>query len=652
MTNTALSSGRSGDLLSVNFETSSSGVIAITRPDLLNMGQSQSDESGSGQLSPEELAHRLTVRLQKRTFTDIELYSFRDVFKSLADHSNDGVAYWSEDTLTRFLELPDALDVGALIYHASSCAASFPFLSQGPAIMEWEAMVRIVCVFTGRYKGILRRSGGDPTRIWFRIFSIYDRGKKGEEDLVEDPERRKENIAVERSGEEDGGSVGQSLKDSGYEPPLSATDSLFAIADPEDISDDEDELALAALDAMDAIEVFKHVEKPSVRYIRRIEADKMVKLVMLLLVVAPMDPQEPLAIYIDRYSGDAFTELKQTAESVVRSMSPTGKPILWTMFSKSIRRSLPYMFDGLKPLYDHFLFSKRFDMSKDRTQLKLAPPLLHTMGTIMNKNILNQLSFFLKGENLWRKLRRLYIGSDAGFSMGSFEQKVFKWRAPTILLVSGSRMPVKPETSRERSFTDALAPKRFPDSIDSDGTLVFGVYVDVPWKLTHRECFGTPATKIFQLHPIHEVFETSQSHTDYIYWNKSAGIGFGAPLPRIKAGDPVVHMNLGAVSLILDESLEFGVFTHSSAGGGAFHTSDLSVGGRGDDWQDRFEIEEIEVWGLGGDEEAKEQERQWAWDEAEAMRRRNVGMGNDVEANRALLEMAGIIGQNRSGGSV
>ncbi|KAK6534492.1 Restriction of telomere capping protein 5 [Arthrobotrys megalospora] len=607
------------------------------------MGQSQSDESRRS-LSPDELRHLLTHRLQKRTFTDLELFSFRDVFHSLANKSNDGtIAYWSEDTLTRFLELPDALDVGSLLYHASGVAAGFPFLSEGPGILEWEAIVRVVCVFTGRYRGVLRKGGGDGVRIWFRILAVHDRGV-GDGKAIE--EERGTNGGVVNGG-------GQ--RDTGQPPGNDYDNDVFQIADPEDMEDDDDdELALAALEALDAIEVFKQAEKPAVKYVRRLDPENLVKLVMLLLVIAPLDPQESLATYVGRYSGDALVDLRRSAESVVRSMSVGGKPILWTGFSKSIKRSLPYLFDGFKPLYEHFLFSKRLNMNKDPAlHLPFTPPLLQHYGTILTPTILNQISFFLKGETLWRRLRKLYIGSDDGFSMGMFEQKVFKWRAPTILLVSGSRMPVVPETSREKSFTESMAPKRFPDSVDGgDGTLVFGVYVDVMWKISHKECFGTSSTQVFQLHPIHEVFETSKAHSDYIYWNKSAGIGFGAPLPRIKSGDPVLHMNLGAVSLILDESLEFGVFTHSSTGGGAFHTSDLAVGGRRDDWQERFVIEEIEVWGVGGEEEAKEQARQWAWDEAEAMRRRNVQLGDDVEANRALLEMAGLIGQNRSGGSM
>ncbi|KAK6521343.1 Restriction of telomere capping protein 5 [Arthrobotrys conoides] len=631
------------------------------------MGQSQSDETRRS-LSPDDLRHRLTHRLQKRTFTDLELYSFRDVFTSLANTSNDNTPYWSEDTLTRFLELPDALDVASLLYHATSVAAGFPFLSDGPGILDWEAIVRVVCVFTGRYKTVLRKGGGDPVRVWFRILAVHDRGGGGTsnghevngkhieaaiaEAMAHGGEHRDTHHSHEKHDDHD-----HNHEDDDH------SDDIFQIADPEDMEDenDDDELALAALEALDAIEVFKLAEKPAVmvqKYVRRLDPQELTKLVMLLLVIAPLDPQESLATYVERYSGDALVDLRRAAGSIVRSMSVDGKPILWTGFSRSVKRSLPHLFDGFKPLYEHFLFSKRLNMNKNSSlNLPLIPPLLQHYGTILTPTILNQLSFFLKGETLYRRLRKLYIGSDDGFSMGMFEQKVFKWRAPTILLVSGSRMG-PPSTSREKSFSDTLSPKRFPDSISDDNddeeseTLTFGVYIDIMWKITHKECFGTSSTQLFQLHPIHEVFETSKSHSDYIYWNKSAGIGFGAPLPRIKPGDPVLHMNLGAVSLILDESLEFGVFTHSSSGGGAYHTSDLNVGGRNGDWQERFNIEEIEVWGVGGEEEAKEQARQWAWDEAEAMRRRNVQLGDDVEANRALLEMAGIIGGNRSGGSV
>jgi predicted mannosyl-3-phosphoglycerate phosphatase (HAD superfamily) len=61
----------------------------------------------------------------------------------------------------------------------------------------------------------------------------------------------------------------------------------------------------------------------------------------------------------------------------------------------------------------------------------------------------------------------------------------------------------------------------------------------------------------------------------------------------------------------------------------------------------------LEVWGCGGDDEAKAQAARWAWEEREAEARRKVNLGTgDIEADRALLEMAGLVGANRSGGSM
>lgn len=61
----------------------------------------------------------------------------------------------------------------------------------------------------------------------------------------------------------------------------------------------------------------------------------------------------------------------------------------------------------------------------------------------------------------------------------------------------------------------------------------------------------------------------------------------------------------------------------------------------------------MEVWGCGGDKEQEEQRQRWEWEEREAEARRKVNLGTgDIEADRALLEMAGLIGGNRSGGSM
>lgn len=382
---------------------------------------------------------------------------------------------------------------------------------------------------------------------------------------------------------------------------------------------------------------------------------------MLLLVIAPLGPQDNLAKHAERLRESRIEGLRRVADSVLWSFTPEENAgISYRSFNIIISNSLPFLFDGLNPLFEHFLFSKNIDLSRRKTTASsisplseiLLEPLLVQEGEILNLNILSQLSFFLKGSSIFGRLRPLYLAGDAGFSIGSFEQKVFNWQAPTILLVSGSRLPHIPQGSRERTFADHLPQKRFSDGASGSSLtrkLTFGAYLDVPWKHTNKEAIGGPETLLFQLEPVHEVFRASTMNKDYVNCNKS-GISFGCPPPRPKpvSGLPS-QFSLGAVSLMLDEALEYGVFTHDSKGGGSFHPSKT----RKKDWQDRFEIESLEVWGCGGDKEAEKQRSAWAFEAREAEARKNLKIGKDIEADRALLEMAGLVGNhNSSGGSM
>lgn len=286
------------------------------------------------------------------------------------------------------------------------------------------------------------------------------------------------------------------------------------------------------------------------------------------------------------------------------------------------------------------------DSSNTSSCLTLTKSLLPTTGQILTIDMLTQISFFIPGSRLWHRLRPLYAGSSAGFSMGSFETHVLKWHAPTILLVSGQRIPSQPQRGPERTFADSLPQRRYSTSAEADEEsserLVFGVYLNVPWKLSHKECFGDVETLLFQLEPVHEVFRASRTVHDYAHFNKNDGIAFGNQLPNQSHGKYKVplhstvgrhHHNLGPVSLTLDEGFEYGVFNHISDGGAFFRSDTRHV--EGDRvWQDRFEIEEVEVWGLGGDKEAEEQRRQWAWEEKEALSRRSLNLGKDIEADR------------------
>ncbi|KAI0377573.1 TLD-domain-containing protein [Hypomontagnella monticulosa] len=607
------------------------------------MGQTLSDEARPP--SKEQITADLAEKFARKCFEPLELYSFKDNFKSLADHEQN-VRYLKEDTIARFLELPDILAVSPIVFHMLAYIGAFPFLQDAPVILGFEQMIMVVAIMTERYNKILTKGASNRRKLLFKSLAVYDR-KLSE---IEKQQRDAGTSELESNGHGLG----------------------FAIDEVSDDLDDEvvddDELVLAALDSLDVNDAFKTGDlHAATTHGAMIPADNFRKLIMLLFLASPLDPQEHLSSYVNRVAESELEDLRATAENVLSTFIDAEKSpgITWARFNSIIPSSFPFLFNGFNPLFEHFLFSKNLDLSKrkDGTSRALAPaitapPLLQHKGQILNLCVLSQLSFFINGNELFRRLRLLYSGSEAGFSMGSFESKVFNWRAPTILLVSGTRLPDSPGSSggAEGAFNDSLPPKRFPNGSPPDRDhVVFGALVRQPWRYTHKECFGGDDILLFQLAPIHDVFPASALNRNYVAFAKAPvsnpGIYFGCPHPKGSQSlrhEPLRH--LGPVSLAIDSSFEFGVFTHDYASrGGAFATS----ASRKHNFQERFQVDEIEVWGCGGDEEARIQRERWEWEarEAEARRRVNLGTG-DIAADRALLEMAGLIGANRSGGSM
>ena len=630
-------------------------------------------------------------KFARKCFEPLELYSFKDNFKSLADHEpNTGIRYLKEDTIARFLELPDILAVSPVIFHMLSYIGAFPFLRDAPAVLGFEQMIMIVTIMTGRHEKVLTKSASNRRKLLFKSLAVYDRK------LSEIEKQQREGDAKDSTKDDANTARGAASHAPGF-----AVDA--AGDDLEDDVDDDDELVLGALDALDINDAFKKGDSHAAStHGAMIPADNFRKLIMLLLLVAPLGPQESLSSYASRLKGDELENLRATAEDVLSAFLNVEKSpgITFAQFLNVVPVNFPYLFDGFNPLFEHFLFSKNLDFTKHRDDAPRSPapvvvvpplpPVLKDVGQIMNLSVLSQLSFFIPGSDLFHRLRLLYSGGDAGFSMGSFETKVFNWRAPTILLVSGTRLGSGSASAAgsEGVFNDSLPPRRFPhggggghhsDDDDDEQRLVFGAYVSQPWRYTFKECFGTPDTILFQLSPTHDVFSGSAVNGERVAFTKAPtptpGISFGCPHPQtsqaVGAGGgggagrhhhrhgsgagtsvtPSVPMrHLGPVSLAIDSSFEFGVFTHDwTSRGGAFATSTA----RRFDFQERFRVDDLEVWGCGGDEEARVQRERWEWEarEAEARRKINLGTG-DPATDRALLEMAGLIGGHRSGGSM
>lgn len=527
-----------------------------------------------------------------------------------------------------------------------SYIGAFPFLQEAPVVLELQRMIMVVVIMTERYRTVLARGSADRTKLLFKSLAVFDR-KVSEADFRPDTETLDNPITKDH-----------------HEKPNSQTPgfAVDAAGDDDEEDDEDDDLVLTAFELLDVKDAVDQGHAP-IFHGATIPTDNFRKLVMLLLLAAPLDPQESLSMYSHRVVGEELEGLRGAAECILASFAnaETSTGIKYHHFRTIIPVISPNLFRGFNGLFERFLFSQNLDFSKHQNGTlsansppKTAQPLLTDTGDILNQNTLSQISLFLPGTDLFRRVRLLYSGNDAGFSMGSFQTKVFNWQAPTLLLVSGTRLGDEPDGGQEASFAASLPPKRFPHGSKSD-RLIFGVYVREPWKHTHRECFGDAETTLFQLEPIHDVFPASTINKDYVTFTKAPAhhpmLSFGCPHPHPSQAHRKPDMlHLGPVSLLLDDSFEFGVFNHDyTSRGGAFHSSVV----RKHDFQDRFQIESLEVWGCGGDKEAQAQAEKWAWEEREAEARRKINLGSgDIEADRALLEMAGLIGGNRSGGSM
>ncbi|KAJ8099179.1 TLD-domain-containing protein [Lipomyces tetrasporus] len=697
------------------------------------MGQLQSGQSEAKRFTPQEISHKFATKCGSQ-FSGIELWAFKDVFRRHGKVYH-GVYYWTEQDFVKFLEIPESTaESGRILYAMVHYLCAFPFLrprhppltfSQvAPTTLTFENMVKIVVLFTGRYKSILT-GDYDFLKLLFCAIAYY------EEVLAEDKEF-KEKKASRSSQEEE--PMSEKLNKSpettrrgcddekmgfwekkftalaNLTNSSSSASSSAASAGSSDTDIDEEflNIDLENVSTWYDLDLIKSYDNIDIELLR-ISPTSLYHIFQLLLAIGPLQPQEPISTYRDHFAEPAIGRYRSVAKSMTRSFDSSwavGNPtehnavletgISYSRFFTVVKSVMPFAFDGLAVLFEHFLFNQRiapssptapqissiampavvgsppidhpFASPKDHDGLEerneegastiiLAPSKLPEPTKLMNATMISHLATFMDTNSfhLYGGLKKLYVGSEAGFSMGSFEQKVFKWNAPTIVLISGYILAPEPKGARERAFSDLLPPVRYGNSsgqvIKHNGKVTYGAVVNTSWKISHKECFGDNSTALFQLEPVQDVFRSSGYNGNYVYFSKSLGLGFGNLPPKQHS-----HQNHGApqyafgdLSLTLDHALEFGVFRH--VGSETFRSSQIR---EHVDFEDRFAITELEVWGCGADEVLREQARLWAWEEKEALLRKNVNLSKDIEESRALLEMAGLVGGGgkRSGGSV
>ncbi|EJS41721.1 YOR118W [Saccharomyces arboricola H-6] len=387
-------------------------------------------------------------------------------------------------------------------------------------------------------------------------------------------------------------------------------------------------------------------------------ADFMLQFLSWLLVLSVTCPTTNSTLNNDK-AFDQWDSFKISAMNLVRTMNPDvvsdidSHCITFEQFSTAVKTVMPNLLKPLENLMEHCFYLENDLVDYDTNLSNIQD------SKIMTPALLAQLSTGLPKELFIQKLQSLYIGRKSGFSMRSLQAKVFKWMAPSILVVSGMKITNSDEYAAKKNPRYRRFLEEFPKLKDSDQKMdashlnkrktTFAVYIDDPWKVTNKEYFGDLNTRIIQISPSQDIYKVNQKGT--IYFNTiGGGIGIGDKQPLIKSASK--RYAPGNVSLTFDSTLEFAVFRHTGYGG-SLNPGLLSMERKEENsfFEVHFLIQDVEVWGCGGEKELEEQIKQMAWEEAESKRRQQINL-RSLGEDRALLEMAGLVGQHQGGGSM
>ena len=408
---------------------------------------------------------------------------------------------------------------------------------------------------------------------------------------------------------------------------------------------------------------------------------------MLLLLFGGVRSQSNLPEYGDGLDDSKVKALEDAANSIIEVFDPDPalKGIRYSNFVKIVSTTMPDLFEPLNALFEHFMFSKNIMPSYSRRRSPIQPS-EDNSHPLLTDTRLSQLSMSLhladpanpaaSPTNIYNshaRFHQIFSTAAQGTSLSSFSRYVMSWKAPTMIIISG--------TATTSSSSSTQLPTK-------DTPLLFGAYIPTPWTdstnrhdppslSTSSNAEDPPTPIFFLLSPRHAIFPASpRPQQPPSYFSTRTGIALGCiipPQPRTGTALPPIP---GPASLRIDADLAEGVFVHDLEQGSGTFLCDPGLveaqGGNSDrdgdkkQWRKKvtFDVEGIEVWGVTfaagdpddgegeGDDPVEKQRKRLEWEEKEAERRRGVNFGGDKDGARHLLEMAGVIGGNRSGGSM
>lgn len=524
-------------------------------------------------------------------FTVPELVSFKN------NIARNITAKISNEELTRWLLVPqDKVLLRELVFNFIQVLSNFPLIKDAYESVTAVGLLKaIILTNPNRCRKYVGSKSYNTLKLWFIALSLR-----------------------------------KSIKE---DPNMSSSVSSYESFDPKHILESYDHL---------------DVEELSV------SSEYMIPFLSWLLILTTYCPTNNCRMR-DQSMFKCWNSYKYSAVNILRSMNPDTSYVTYKQFANTITTIAPSLFEPLEKIMEHLLFT-----SDELTACPLDWQEKISSSKVLTPALLAQLSTALRQQLTTYHLQKLYIGREHGFSMRSFQAKAFKWNAPSILLVRGKRIVDDEEycqrNPRYRKFLHEY-PRLKEEEIDpfceklypAKHKILLAVYIPEPWKITNKEFFGGSSTTVVQLSPTQDVFKASGP--DVLYFNTiGGGIGVGNKQPSIKPTQK--SYSPGNVSLTLDSALEFAAFRHVGRGG-AIRPGLLLARNHMDDTQMEVKmlVQDVEVWGCGGKKELEEQLKQWQWEETEAKRRQQINL-RSIGEDRALLEMAGLVGHAQSGGSM
>ncbi|EEQ88035.1 Restriction of telomere capping protein 5 [Blastomyces dermatitidis] len=603
-----------------------------------------------------------------------------------------------------------SLDAGPVIFRMVSYLGAFPFQNtMAPTVLTFEAMIKVVVLLTERYGKVLKRGKKDRIKLLFG--SLADVGRRDIiTQLKEAAEDSLESIGVadpnggSTFAHNGGFLIDQPINDGEDEDDdddlaLAALESLDAI----EVFKQDQRIDKTVFESKISLTTFRRLLTLLIvtaplrplgtvsKYttgLSKSSLDTVHEQVDSILAALGSEVAE------DGIGYKSFSELIST--SLPYLFDPLTPLFEHLLFSKNLnlsRKSETSNGQADKPA-----------PTPPSTPPRSPPlsPVILTGGfdsCILNPVILSHLSFFISTSphipNIFRNrthLHPVFSSTEHGESLTSFSHHVMTWQAPTILLIRGA---VTSENNEEQITTiGAYIPQPWKQSSSYSS------------RRSSESVHPSTLPCLFEIFPVHTVlqgspsFSSLKSNMPVSHFSTKTGIAIGCIIPpssRKSLGSDLHPKPAGGGSLLIDSALENATFVVSDGlnGEGVFlppgvspsgttttgttstktpsstspTASAASVSTSNHNTTKSISIYNLEVWGIipsqslatqsdgtGSPIEKQDaialQRAQWNFEAREAERRQAINMkvgGGESEAQtgRALLEMAGIIGDSQ-----